>query len=270
MINEDGDQVAKLRISDDAAGLHALLDLLAAHGDSPKDLIPVAIETPHGLLPQCLRAAGRMVYAINPLAASRYRDRTSVSRAKSDAADARVLANILRTDISAHRPLPADSELAQAVAVLARAHQDAVWDRQQILNRLRSHLRLYYPAFLAAFHGGKNLGLDSAHARAVLMAAPTPAEAAGLTRRQLRALLSRAGRLRRGTDELVGRLHATFRLEQMRHLLASRRACVERVIAHLRNWKIPATGYRRLLASFPATLTAVTALEIYRTSTSAS
>jgi hypothetical protein len=52
--------------------------------------------------------------------------------------------------------------------------------------------------------------------------------------------------------------------------IASRRACVERVIAHLRNWKILATGYRRLLANFSVTLAAVTALEIYRTSTSTS
>ena len=49
--------------------------------------------------------------------------------------------------------------------------------------------------------------------------------------------------------------------------IASRRACVERVIAHLKNWKILATGYRRLLTNFEVTLTAVTALEIYRTST---
>jgi len=32
-----------------------------------------------------------------------------------------VLAHILRTDMAAHRPLPADSELARAIAVLARA-----------------------------------------------------------------------------------------------------------------------------------------------------
>jgi hypothetical protein len=52
--------------------------------------------------------------------------------------------------------------------------------------------------------------------------------------------------------------------------IASRRSCVERVIAHLRNWRILATGYRRLLANFPATLAAITALEIYRTSTATS
>ncbi|SFT22891.1 transposase [Streptomyces sp. ok210] len=64
-----------------------------------------------------------------PLAVARYRDRHSVARKKSDAVDAAALANILRVDMAVHRPLPADSELVQAVAVLARAQQDAVWDR---------------------------------------------------------------------------------------------------------------------------------------------
>jgi len=62
-----------------------------------------------------------------------------------------VLANILRTDLPAHRPLPADTELAQAIAVLARAQQDAVRERTGAHNKLRSHLREYFPGFLAAF-----------------------------------------------------------------------------------------------------------------------
>lgn len=218
LVDQDGTQLAKVRISDDSAGFHALLELLARHGDTPEHPIPVAIETPRGLLVACLRATGRKIYAINPLAAARYRDRSSVARAKSDAADARVLANILRTDMAAHRPLPADSELAQAVAVLARAHQDAIWDKTQMANRLRSHLREYYPAALASFHGNGTLGLDSAHARAVLAAAPTPAAAARLTRSQLQALLKRAGRLRRGIEAEAERLREVFRKKHLHQL----------------------------------------------------
>ncbi|MFJ9758281.1 transposase [Streptomyces sp. NPDC101149] len=144
---------AKLRISDDSAGVHVLLELLAQHGDNTESLIPVAIETPRRLLVACFRGTGRKIYAINPLAAALYRDRGSVARAKSDAADARTPANILRADRHAHRALPTDSEARQPVAALARAHQDAVWDRQQMSNRLRSQLREYYPAALIAFHG---------------------------------------------------------------------------------------------------------------------
>ncbi|ABW12230.1 transposase IS111A/IS1328/IS1533 [Parafrankia sp. EAN1pec] len=70
---------------------------------------------------------------------------------KSDHGDAVVLANILRTDRNVHRTLPADSEQVQAVAVLARAQQDAVWRCVRAVNELRSLLREYYPAFLEAF-----------------------------------------------------------------------------------------------------------------------
>jgi hypothetical protein len=123
---------------------------------------------------------------------------------------------VLRTDMHAHRPLPADSELAQAIAVLARAQQDAVWDRTTACNRLRSCLREYYPAFLAAYAEAKG-GIMRPDARAILAAAPTPAGAAALTTAQLRALLRKAGRSR-GIDAEAARLRAVFRAGQMRQL----------------------------------------------------
>jgi transposase len=216
LVNRDGKLLARCRISDDAAGLAELLALLAEHGDSPDDPVPVAIETPRGLLVACLRAAGRPVYPVNPMAVARYRDRHSVSGKKSDHGDSAVLAHVLRTDIGMHRPLPADSELAQAIAVLARAQQDAVWDRTQAHNRLRSHLREYYPGFLAAFAPLKG-GIMRPEARAVLAAAPTPADGSALTLAQLRALLRKAGRSR-GIDTEAARLRDAFRAPQMRQL----------------------------------------------------
>ena len=79
LADRDGKLLARRRISDDAAGLAQLLGLLAEHGDSPEDPIPVAIETPRGLLVACLRATGRQVYPINPMSVARYRDRHSVA-----------------------------------------------------------------------------------------------------------------------------------------------------------------------------------------------
>jgi transposase len=216
LADRDGQLLARRRVSDDPAGLAAVLSLLAEHGDTAGDLIPVAIETPRGLLVACLRATGRKVYPINPMAVARYRDRHTVSGGKSDASDSVVLANVLRTDMHAHRPLPADSELAQAIAVLARAQQDAVWDRVTAHNKLRSHLREYFPGFLHAFAGARG-GILRPEARTILAAAPTPADAAGLTLTQLRSLLRKAGR-RRGIDTEATRLRDAFRAEQMRQL----------------------------------------------------
>jgi transposase len=211
LVDDKGELLAKRHITDDAAGYRILLDLLAEYGDSEEDPIPVAIETSRGLLVAVLRAGKRQVFAINPMAAARYRDRHSVSRKKSDPGDALVLANILRTDMHVHRPLPADSDLARAVAVLARAQQDATWNRQQIANQLRSLLREYYPAALAAVESWKN-GLCRPEAHELLRAAPTPAKAARLTRSQLQAALKRAGR-KRGIEAETERLREVLRAD---------------------------------------------------------
>ncbi|MFE3114391.1 IS110 family transposase [Kitasatospora indigofera] len=214
VVDSDARLLGKLRISDDAAGFQDLLRLLAEHGDSLDDPIPIAIETSRGLLVACLRAAGRRVYAINPMAVARYRDRHVVSRKKSDHQDAVVLANILRTDVELHRPLPHDTDLVRAIAVLARAQQDAVWDRTRAHNRLRSHLREYYPAILEAF-ADKRERLLAREARAILAIAPTPAEASRLTRSRLRAAVTRAGRQRRIEAE-TDRLLEVFRQDRLR------------------------------------------------------
>jgi transposase len=216
LADRDGKLLARRRISDNAAGLAQLLDLLAEHGDSAEQPVPVAIETPRGLLVACLRATGRKVYPINPMAVARYRDRHSIAGRKSDHGDSFVLANVLRTDIGFHRPLPADTELAQAIAVLARARQDAVWDRTTAHNKLRSHLREYFPGFLAAFAEAKH-GILRPEARTILAAATTPADAAKLTAAQLRSLLRKAGRTR-GIDAEAARLREAFRAGQMRQL----------------------------------------------------
>ena len=216
LVDGDGTLIAKRRISDDAAGFTALITLLADAGDSADDPIPVAIETPRGPLVAALRATGRAVYPINPKAVDRYRDRYTVARKKSDAGDALVLANILRTDLAAHRLLPADSELAQAIAVLARAQQDAVWERTCAHNKLRSLLREYYPALLDAFTD-KRGGLQRPEARALLAAAPTPRAAATLSTTQLTTLLRQAGR-QRGVDAEAARIQAILRSEYLHQL----------------------------------------------------
>ena len=220
VVDADATVVARRRIADNAIGFAELLAVLAEHGDSDHQLIPVAIETNRGLLVASLRATGRRVYAINPLAASRYRDR------HADHGDAVVLANILRTDAAAHRPLPADSDQARAVQVLARAQQDAVWDRTQINNKLRALLKEYYQSIIAAFHG-KDGGLYRPEARALLAAAPTPTAAARLTKTQLRAILRKAGR-QRGIDAEADRLAAVLRQDGWLH----QPALVEQAMGH--------------------------------------
>ncbi|WP_421845748.1 IS110 family transposase [Mycobacterium sp.] len=209
VVDDDGRVVARARLGNDAAGFAQLLTLLAEAGDSAADPIPVGMETDRGLWVAALRETGRVIYPINPLAASRYRARYAVSGAKSDGADAVLLANIVRTDPGAHRPLPADTELAQAIRVLARAQQDAVWARQHIGNQIRDVLKDFYPAAITAFADLPEGGLARRDARTILAAAPTPTQATKLTPARLRRLLAKAGR-RRHLDRDIERLREVF------------------------------------------------------------
>jgi transposase len=232
IVDESGALRGRARVDDTAEGLTEIVQLLADHGDTAEDPTPVAIETSRGLLVAALRATGRPIYAINPLAVARYRDRHAVARKKSDHLDAMVLANILRTDAHAHRQLPADSELAQAVTVLARAQQNAVWDRTQAGNKLTSHLHEYFPGYLTAISRRRE-GIFHPIARVLLAAAPTPGQAARLTRTQLRALLRKAGR-KNTIDAEAERLHTALRAPQLRQLPLVEQAMGRQALALLR------------------------------------
>jgi len=197
------------RVPDGVAGLAELHALVAEHIEEPLE-VSVGIELDRGLLVQALVAAGYAVYSVNPLAAARYRERHAVSGAKSDRGDAKVLADVVRTDRHNHRRLAGDSEVAEAVKVLARAHQSAIWSRQRQANSLRSALREFYPAALEAF----GTELTSGDALAVLAVAPTPELGRTLSRSKIAAALGRGGR-QRNVDQRVEHIQAALRSEQL-------------------------------------------------------
>jgi transposase len=203
-----GAVLAKARIETGVAGFTELLALLAEHGEDPT-CVPVAIETDKNLLVTALRAAGVTVFAINPRAVARYRERHSQSGKKSDAGDAAVLADILRTDRHHHRPLPVISEGGLAVKALARQHQEAVWALHQTVSRLRSVLLEFYPQALRAFPN-----LQHKAALAVLAAAPTPRQGQRLTDKRVIALLHRCGR--RNDPSLVEQIRKDLATSSLR------------------------------------------------------
>jgi transposase len=207
-MDADGARLASRRLPEGLAGIRGFHEVVAAHAEEPAQVL-VGIETDRGLWVEALSAAGYQVFAVNPLAVARYRDRHQVSGAKSDAADAKVLADLVRTDRHNHRPIAGDSATVEAIKVLARGHQNLIWTRNRHTNSLRSALREYYPAALEAFDD-----LADRDALGILSRASTPADAARLSLSKIRSALKSAGR-ERNFDSRALQIQQALRTQQL-------------------------------------------------------
>jgi len=208
LLDGDGNRLEKARVPDGVEGVRRIHALVATHADPGE--VAVGIETDRGLLVGALIGAGYQVYAVNPLAVNRYRERHGVSRAKSDKADAKLLADLVRTDRHNHRQVRGDSEQALAIRALARAHQAQIAARQRHANQLRNTLREFYPAALEII----GTDLDSKMAVALLSKAPTPTAGRKLSRAQIRSALAAAG-LQRNLDYKSAAIQQLLRQEQL-------------------------------------------------------
>ena len=218
IVDDRGRRLARRRLPEGLEGitrLHALIaqffpeewaELEPAEAASR---VKVGIETDRGQWVQALIAAGYEVFAINPMSVARYRERHSTSGAKSDAADAHVLAEIVRLDRAHHRPVAGDSELGEAIKLVARAHQSLVWDRTRQVLRLRGVLREFFPAALEAF-----ADLDAADALELLALAPDPDRAARLSKSKILAALRRANR--RSVEDKADAIQSMLRAPALR------------------------------------------------------
>ncbi len=210
VMSEAGKVLARRRLPEGVAGIAQLHALVGAHlgEDADEAEVVVGIETDRGPWVAALIAAGYLVYPVNPLQASRYRERHGVSRAKSDSGDAHMLADMVRTDSHQLRPAAGDSPEAEAVKVLARTHKTLIWERTRAVQRLRHQLLGYFPAALEAFED-----LDAPDTLELLGKAPEPARAARLTRAQVSAALKRARR--RNIPDKVTAILAALRAEHL-------------------------------------------------------
>ena len=190
LMDERGRVLARGRLPEGVAGMARLHELIGEQlGEGADDAeVVIGTGTDRGPWVGALVAAGYTVYGVNPLQASRYRERHGVSGAKSDRGDAHMLTDMVRTDSRQLRAVAGDSPGAGAVKVVARAHKTLIQERRQV-QRLRHQLREYFPAALEAFDD-----LDAPDALELPGKAPDPAKAAKLTRAQISAALKRARR----------------------------------------------------------------------------
>jgi len=198
IVDDSGRLLARRRLPEGLDGVTRLHALIGEHipvewadlePGRAAAMVKVGIETDRGPWVAALAATGYEVFAINPMSVARYRERHSTSGAKSDAADAHLLAEIVRVDRAHHRPLAGDTAAGEAIKLTARAHQSLVWDRTRHVLRLRSTLRDFFPAALKAFSD-----LDAPDTLELLARAPGPDQAARLTKSRIIAALRRAHR----------------------------------------------------------------------------
>ena len=205
-----GRRLTKARLPEGITGItrfHELIGRFLDEGAVP-DQVKIGIETDRGPWVAALVASGYQVYAINPLQSARAREGHGVSGAKSDAGDAHVLADLVRTNSHQLRTIAGDSDEVAAVKVLARMHQTLIWDRTRTVLRLRSSLREFFPAALEAYED-----LAAADVLELLAKAADPVSAARLTRAQITAALKRAHR--RDRDTTTTAIMATLRTAQL-------------------------------------------------------
>lgn len=211
IMNAQGKKLCGTRLPEGVEGVQQLHALIADHADGGPDQVSVGIETDREPWVTALVAAGYRVFAVNPRQAARFWERFALSGAKSDAADAHALADMVRTDSHQLRQVAGDSDLSEAIKLLARTHQTLIWDRQRQVARLRAQLRDFFPAALAAF--GEDL--SAGEVLDLLKRAPDPDSAAKLSQVEILAVLKRVGR-KRLVDERAERIHTGLSSEQLR------------------------------------------------------
>lgn len=200
VIDAAGQVLERFVVHHDRDGLGELLRRLARWGGC----VRVAIERPSGVVVDALVEAGHAVFAIHPNAVKASRPRYRSHGAKSDASDAYLLADLLRTDGHRWTALSPQSDSIRALRALVRARDDLVATRIALANQLRSTLAAFWPGAAVIF-----AAVDSPIALAFLQRYPCPARAHGLSAAQLRRFC-RAQHYsgRRSPEELLARLRA--------------------------------------------------------------
>lgn len=255
VIDAHGTVCERFEVAHDAKGLTDLCRHLR-HWHSPA----IAIERPSGLVVDTLVEAGFTVVPIHPNAVKATRPRYRSHGAKSDASDAYLLADLLRTDGHRFKPLAPQSDEIRALRALVRGRDDLVATRVQLANQLRSLLESFWPGASAVF-----AEVDSPIALAFIERYPTPESAARLGPKRMAAFCAQhAYSGRRSPEELLARLHeaptpvcAELEMEAKGELARSLATTLTRLIEQIRlltsrtEHHIASLEDGRIMMSFP-------------------
>ena len=255
VINEHGGVLLQLEIDHDAAGLAELCRRLRSAG-----VTAVAIERPSGLIVDVLLEAGFSVVPIHPNVVKATRPRYRSHGGKSDASDAYLLADLLRTDGHRFKPLAPQSDDIRALRALVRGRDDLVATRVQLANQLRSLLQSFWPGAAEVF-----ADVDSPIGLAFILRYPTPESASRLGPKRMAAFCAQhAYSGRRSAQELLDRLHqapavavSELEMEAKGELASSLARILDRLVDQIRlltsriEHHVSSIDDGRILMSFP-------------------
>ena len=207
IIDDHGTVRERIEIAHNAAGL-AQLRAASLHYQRP----PIAIERPSGIVVDTLVDAGFTVVPIHPNVVKATRPRYRSHGAKSDASDAYLLADLLRTDGHRFLPLARQDDDIRALRALVRGRDDLVATRVQLANQLRSLLESFWPGAAEVF-----ADIDSPIALAFIERYPTPESAHRLGPKRMAAFCAQHGYCGRRNRRRTARAPAPgsgFRLQR--------------------------------------------------------
>ena len=246
IIDLAGRVLERFTVNHDRDGLAELLHRLARHGTC----VRIAIERPSGLIVDALVEAGHQVFPIHPNAVKASRPRYRSHGAKSDASDAYLLADLLRTDGHRWAPLSPQSDSIRALRALVRARDDLVAARLAMANQLNSTLDAFWPGAASIF-----AAVDSPIAFAFLRRYPSPAKAARLTEAQLgRFCRAQHYSGRRSASLLLARLRAAPQGHTSQLTTAAMADVVLALVAVLESVVTQLTGLTRRIERFVQSL----------------
>ena len=197
-----GKVLAQFTIEHTADGIASLIRRLVKYGDP--EVVQVGIERPNGRLVDLLLEAGHPVIPVSPNAIKTWREGEVVSGAKSDAADAIVIAEYLRLRHHRLHPVQPYSAETKALRTVVRTRDDIVEMRVAATNQLSSLLDDHWPGAKEIF-----ADVESPISLAFLRRYPTAAAAKHLGEKRLAAFLTKNGYSgRRPASQLLARLRS--------------------------------------------------------------
>jgi len=215
LIDAAGSVLERFEVTHDHNGLADLMRRLARHGQR----LRIAIERPSGLIVDALVDAGHEVFPIHPNAVKASRPRYRSHGAKSDATDAYLLADLLRTDGHRWRALAPQSDDIRALRALVRSRDDLVAARIAAANQLTSTLQAFWPGAAVIF-----ADVASPIALAFLRRYPSPSSAKRLSEAQLQRFCK--------AQHYSGHRSAAELLQRLRSAAAGHAGkCTERALA---------------------------------------